>query len=287
MPRQPANTQHKESPCKDRSLGPSSQLLAPAPPLLTMSTPSSSPASATSHDDAVTRWWGHGSSPLLARCVREYGWSWGFAERVLQGYKKFLQLKTHLCDWDHKILSPSIPVDKMWHMHILDVANYIKDCELLCGRLVGHNPDGMLDAEARSRRVETTKHILQNQLGEDLDAGVWDFGAVDGGVGDNNGSDEESPDSKRRRIDPPRAPVANELIAIRIKDANGEETQFKVKHTTKMGKVFKAYSELKGISRSTLRFRLDGNPVGEDNTAQYLELEDGDQIDVMLEQCGC
>jgi len=251
-----------------------------------MSTPNSSPASAASHDDAVSNWWDYGATPLVKRCVREYGWSWAFTDRVLQGYKKFLQLKKDLSDWDHKILSPSIPVDKMWHMHILDVANYIKDCELLCGRLVGHNPDGMLDADARSRRVETTRHILQNQLGEDLDARVWNFGEVNGGSGDN-GSDEESPDRKRRRIDPPRAPVANELIAIRIRDGNGEEIQYKVKHTTKMGKVFKAYSEFKRISLSVLRFRLDGNPVKEDDTAQYLELEDGDLIDAMLEQCGC
>ena len=240
-----------------------------------MSTPSSSPASATSHDDAVTRWWGHGSSPLLARCVREYGWSWGFAERVLQGYKKFLQLKTHLCDWDHKILSPSIPVDKMWHMHILDVANYIKDCELLCGRLVGHNPDGMLDAEARSRRVETTKHILQNQLGEDLDARVWDFGAVDG-------------DRKRRRVkEDGGGDVASVRLAIRIKDGNGEETQFRISRSTKMGKIFKAYAERKGISPSTLRFLVDGEDVEHYETAQSLELEDGDQIDAVLNQRGC
>ena len=253
-----------------------------------MSTPSSSPASAASHDDAVSNWWDYGATPLVKRCVREYGWSWAFADRVLQGYKKFLQLKKDLSDWDHKILSPSIPVDKMWHMHILDVANYIKDCELLCGRLVGHNPDGMLDAETRNRRVETTKHILQNQLGESLDAGVWDFGAVEGGVGDNNGSDGESPDRKRRRVkEDGGGDVASVRLAILIKDGNGEETQFKISQTTKMGKVFKAYSERKGISPSTLRFLLDGEEVEDHHTAQYLELEDGDQIDAILNQVGC
>ena len=253
-----------------------------------MSTPSSSPASATSHDDAVTSWWDYGSSPLLERCVREYGWSSAYADRVLQGYMKFLQLKKDLCDWDHKILSPSIPVDKMWHMHILDVANYIKDCELLCGRLVGHNPDGMLDAEARNRRVETTRHILQNQLGEDLDAGVWDFGAVDGGIGDNNVSDEETPDRKRRRVKEDGGDdVASVRLAIRIKDGNGEETQFTISPSTKMGKLFKAYSERKGISRSTLRFLLDGNEVEDHQRARSLELEDGDQIDAILNQVGC
>jgi len=151
----------------------------------------SSSASATSRDDAIANWWEYGSAPLAKRCVREYGWSDAFAARVLAGYRKFLRLKADLSDWDHRILSPSIPVDKMWHMHILDVANYVQDCELLCGHLVGHDPDGMLDAAAREGRVETTRHILQNQLGGDLDAEVWDFGGAS--------DDESSPDRKRRR----------------------------------------------------------------------------------------
>ena len=67
---------------------------------------------------------------------------------------------------------------------------------------------------------------------------------------------------------------------------NGEETQFKIKKTTKMGKVFKAYAERKGISQSTLRFLLDGERVADDQTAKMLELEDGDQIDAVLEQVG-
>jgi len=67
---------------------------------------------------------------------------------------------------------------------------------------------------------------------------------------------------------------------------NGEETQFKIKKTTKMGKVFKAYAERKGISQQTLRFLLDGERVNDDQTAKMLELEDGDQIDAVLEQVG-
>ena len=36
---------------------------------------------------------------------------------------------------------------------------------------------------------------------------------------------------------PPQA--ANNALTIRVKDQTGEETYFKVKNTTKMGKVFK------------------------------------------------
>jgi len=50
--------------------------------------------------------------------------------------------------------------------------------------------------------------------------------------------------------------------------------------------VFKAYAERKGISQSSLRFLLDGDRVQDDQTAKMLELEDGDQIDAVLEQVG-
>lgn len=73
---------------------------------------------------------------------------------------------------------------------------------------------------------------------------------------------------------------------LSLPSQNGEETQFKIKKTTKMGKVFKAYAERKGISQSTLRFLLDGERVADDQTAKMLELEDGDQIDAVLEQVG-
>lgn len=243
--------------------------------------------------------------PLVKRCIREYGWSNNYAARVLDGYKNFLRLKQDLSDWDHKILSPSIPVDKMWHMHILDVANYIKDCELLCGHLVGHDPDGMLDTDARKRRVETTRHILQNQLGRDLDEEVWNFG---GSRSDYNGGNNKleagvSPDRKRRREDEntgrmgtsgsdkrKKAANAREKITIRLKDGNGEETDFKIWTTTPMRKVLKAYCDQKGISApysSNYRLLLDCERVGDDQTARTLELEDGDQFDVIVVQVGC
>ena len=259
-----------------------------------MSTSSSSPASASSHDDAVANWWEYGSVPLVKRCIREFGWSDKYATRVLEGYKKFLQLKKDLSDWDHKILSPSIPVDKMWHMHILDVTNYIKDCELLCGHLVGHDPDGMLNADARKRRVETTRHILQNQLGGEMDEEVWNFGV----------SDDNLQDRKRRRMDEhvehssvsgsqlqPQVRESNdadEVITILLMDGNGGETAFKIStRTTKMEKVFKAFAVQKGIDIEALRFLLDGEKVNGDQTGQMLELKDGDILHARIEQTGC
>jgi small ubiquitin-related modifier len=51
-------------------------------------------------------------------------------------------------------------------------------------------------------------------------------------------------------------------------------------------KVFKAYADRKGVNESSMRFVLDGDVVKGDQTPKMLELEDGDQIDCMLEQVG-
>lgn len=66
----------------------------------------------------------------------------------------------------------------------------------------------------------------------------------------------------------------------------GEETFFKIKKTTKMQKVFDTYAQRKGVQSSSLRFLLDGDKIGPDQTPKMLELDDQDQIDCMLEQTG-
>jgi small ubiquitin-related modifier len=66
----------------------------------------------------------------------------------------------------------------------------------------------------------------------------------------------------------------------------GDETLFKIKKTTKMEKVFNAYAQRKGVQVGSLRFLLDGERVTGEQTPKMLELEDGDQIDAVLEQVG-
>jgi small ubiquitin-related modifier len=61
---------------------------------------------------------------------------------------------------------------------------------------------------------------------------------------------------------------------------------FKIKKHTKMSKVFDTYAQRKGVQASSMRFLLDGDRVGEEQTPKMLEMEEGDQIDVVLEQMG-
>ena len=58
---------------------------------------------------------------------------------------------------------------------------------------------------------------------------------------------------------------------------------FKVKKTTKLSKMMEAYAKRRGVPVSSLRFSLDGERIGVEDTPKMLELEENDQIDVMLE----
>jgi len=75
-------------------------------------------------------------------------------------------------------------------------------------------------------------------------------------------------------------------LNIRIRDQTGEETFFKVKKTTKLDKVFNAYSQRKGVNSNSLRFLFDGQRVRGDQTPADIDMDDGDQLDCMLEQQG-
>lgn len=75
-------------------------------------------------------------------------------------------------------------------------------------------------------------------------------------------------------------------ITLCVRDATGEEMLFKVKKNTRMQKIFDAFIKRKGQMAGTMRFLLDGERVNPTDTPKLLELEDGDQIDAVLEMEG-
>ena len=86
-----------------------------------------------------------------------------------------------------------------------------------------------------------------------------------------------APTAKRQKTTP------DETLNIMLRDQTGEEAFFKVKKTTKLDKLFNAYSQRKGVNASSLRFLFDGQRVRGDQTAGGIGMEDGDRIDVMLD----
>ncbi|KAL9188949.1 hypothetical protein ACHAXT_011439 [Thalassiosira profunda] len=347
------------------------------------------PIGARDDDFSVRSWWmvdvdgdggsSQGATALVKRCMRAYGWDLPKTRQILAAYRQFLQLKTALEDWDATLLSPCHLVDQMWHQHILDNFNYYHDMVLLCGRFVGHNPDGALDVSAKVKRDRFTRESLRQHFEDSYDEEIWDSVGGDRGAaginedsddGDvdgvpsvivsptNNGdSDGDSTDSTipvrlkdqtghettywieqtqqmagvfrsfagrkgvavgdlrfslygfhieprmtpsdlalgdddvidviLRQSECDKHPRGDEPVTIRVKDQTGEETMFTIKRSTRMAKVFTAYAKRKGVTAIALRFTLDGERVGPDDTAETWELDDNDQIDVILAQVGC
>jgi len=127
------------------------------------------------HDPPLTR----GATPLVERCMRVYGWGEAFTKRTLRGYRQFMELKSVMNDWQETKLAAPVAVQQMWEQHILDNINYTDDCFLLFGRVVGHDPDSILNERATMDRIHTTKIAFQARYGNDLDPDVWDFGTPD------------------------------------------------------------------------------------------------------------
>ena len=82
-------------------------------------------------------------------------------------------------------------------------------------------------------------------------------------------------------------PKVSEVIAIRVVDQEEQEVLFKIKRSTTLKKMIDAYCERKGLTnRSEIRFSFRGERIRDTNTPLELEMEDGDTIDVLLQQVG-
>jgi len=75
-------------------------------------------------------------------------------------------------------------------------------------------------------------------------------------------------------------------IIIRIKDQGGGESKFRIRRSTKMGVLFKAYVQLKGVEERALCFMIHGENINPDATPIDLGLENNDAIDALLKQLG-
>eukprot|EP00347_Sterkiella_histriomuscorum_P010877 403374578 len=75
-------------------------------------------------------------------------------------------------------------------------------------------------------------------------------------------------------------------INIKVKAQDGTEIFFKIKRTTQLKKLMDAYVNRQGLSSNQCRFIFDGERLKDDDTPDKLEMENGDEIDVMVEQTG-
>jgi uncharacterized protein (TIGR04222 family) len=88
--------------------------------------------------------------PFSARLARENNWSFAFARRVIDQYKRFTFLAVVA---DHPV-SPSEDVDQVWHLHLTYSENYWKVfCPETLGKPFHHQP---------TKGGETEKHKFED-----------------------------------------------------------------------------------------------------------------------------
>ena len=215
---------------------------------------------------------------LVLRCARNLNLDEEEAFDALGAYKQFMVLKAVCKDFDATKLSPPPLVDEIWHEHILDTRGYRAFCDAAFEQFVDHDPDGVLDCGARSVRRERTLHKLKECFEDEYDKSIWTYPL------------ENS--FKRKyavvRDEPgPQPSTSGGSLNIRVRDASGEETWFKIMPTTPLERLFNVWSTRKGVCARSARFLFDGSRIPGFKTPADIGMENGDQLDCMLEQGGC
>jgi hypothetical protein len=100
-------------------------------------------------------------------------------------------------------------------------------------------------------------------------------------------NEQPQPGGQEAQTNEQPQPGGQEVFTIFIKDYSNEQMIYKIRMTTKMGRVFDTFAAHKGVAVDSLRFLLDGDRIQPTETPRTLELVDQVQIDVHLEQGGC
>ena len=80
------------------------------------------------------------------------------------------------------------------------------------------------------------------------------------------------------------ASQSDEKLDLKVSDSHGALTHFKVKKTTKFRKILTAYASKAGIEERAIRLMVDGERVNLEQCPGDLDMENGDQIDAMVER---
>ncbi|KAI8812964.1 ubiquitin-related domain-containing protein [Cladochytrium replicatum] len=77
-----------------------------------------------------------------------------------------------------------------------------------------------------------------------------------------------------------------EHINLKVVGSDNTEIAFKIKRSTPLSKLMDAYIQKTGLDRNSIRFLFEGDRLQPHNTPDELDMEDGDQISVAVQQLG-
>ncbi|PXF48224.1 Small ubiquitin-related modifier 2 [Gracilariopsis chorda] len=95
---------------------------------------------------------------------------------------------------------------------------------------------------------------------------------------------EKAPEDSKPQVD--AKPEPGDQINIKVRDAEGNEVQFKIKKTTQLKKLMDAYCLRMGTAKGAYRFLFDGHRINEEDTPESLDMQELDCVDAMVSQLG-
>jgi small ubiquitin-related modifier len=75
-------------------------------------------------------------------------------------------------------------------------------------------------------------------------------------------------------------------LNINVKSQEGNVICFKLKKTTLLKKMIESYCSKNGLHPKSVRFIFEGERIKDSDTPESLGMDDGDEIDAMVEQHG-
>lgn len=112
------------------------------------------------------------SFTFSARLARENGWTKEYTNSVIEEYRKFI----FLCCVSKSSVTPSDPVDQVWHLHLTYTKSYWIDfCKNTLQREIHHNPTkGGKSERKKFNNNYTELHTIYKEMFEtNLPQGIW------------------------------------------------------------------------------------------------------------------
>jgi len=106
------------------------------------------------------------------RVARENGWSKSYTLRVIGEYRKFI----FLCCVSDEGVTPSDPVDQVWHLHLTYTKSYwIEFCQETLGKQIHHNPTkgGKEEAKKFNSYYSRLKDIYRYHFDTEPPIDIW------------------------------------------------------------------------------------------------------------------
>lgn len=114
------------------------------------------------------------TQPFSVKLAMAEGWDADYTAAVIEEYRRFLYL-TQISDGQ---VTPSIPVDRAWHMHLTFTRDYWEVlCPKVLGRALHHEPcRGPEEMPRYHRQFDQTRNLYLAEFGALPPAHVWGGG---------------------------------------------------------------------------------------------------------------